>query len=46
VPVWIRLLLLKPSTPIQADEYVADDDAATDGTVQVPVTPVKVPVSA
>jgi hypothetical protein len=42
----MRLLLLKPSTPIQADEYVGDDEAATEGTVHVPVTPVNVPVSA
>ncbi len=42
----MRLLLLKPSTPIQADEYVADDDAATVGTVHVDETPAKVPVSA
>jgi hypothetical protein len=38
---------LNPSTPIHADEYVADVDGATTGTVHVPVTPVKpLPVSA
>jgi hypothetical protein len=42
----MRLLLLNPSTPIQAEEYVADAVRETCGTIHVPLTPVKVPVSA
>jgi hypothetical protein len=42
VPVWIRSELKTPSMPIQAEEYSGAADAATEGTVQSPPTPVKV----